>query len=97
MRWVTYAWRSEPSMLGVCARGLSCRTAEARGIPTGAVLGQVVDVHALAVHRRLWASLRSCSDFGSLLEVPPTQSSPELWAFSVHRDMGFQLGLAMRG
>ena len=48
--WVTIAWRMALSMLRVCARGLSCRTAEARGDSTGAVLGQVVDVHARAVH-----------------------------------------------
>ena len=50
-RWVTFAWRLMPSMLRVCAHGLSCRTAEARGNSTVAVLGQVADVPARAVHR----------------------------------------------
>ena len=40
--WVTFAWRLVLSMLRVSVRGLSCRTAEARGDSTGAVLGLVV-------------------------------------------------------
>ena len=37
--WVTFAWRMALSMLRVSVRGLSWRTASARGDSTGAVLG----------------------------------------------------------
>ena len=37
---VTFVWRLALRMLRVSVRGLSCRTAEARGVSTGAVLGQ---------------------------------------------------------
>ena len=39
--WVTFAWCLALSMLRVSVRGLSCRTAEASGDSTGAVLGLV--------------------------------------------------------
>ena len=39
MRWVSFAWRLVLSMLRVSVRWLSCRTVEARGDSTGAVLG----------------------------------------------------------
>ena len=38
--WVMSVRRLALSMLRVSVRGLSCRTAEARGVYTGAVLGQ---------------------------------------------------------
>ena len=41
MRWVTFAWRLALSTLRVSVLGLLCRTAEARGDSTGAVLGLV--------------------------------------------------------
>ena len=47
--WVTFAWRLAPSMLRVSVRGLSCRTAKARGDSTGAVLGQGTDHDILLV------------------------------------------------
>ena len=39
--WVTFAWRLALRMLRVSVRGLLCRTAEARGGSTGAVLGHL--------------------------------------------------------
>ena len=41
VRWVTFAWRLALFTLRVSVRGLSCRTAEACGNSTGAVLGLV--------------------------------------------------------
>ena len=38
--WATFAWRLTLSVLRVSVLGLACRTAEARGDSTGAVLGQ---------------------------------------------------------
>ena len=43
VRWVTFAWCLALFTLRVSVRGLSCRTAEARGDSTGAVLGQGTD------------------------------------------------------
>ena len=40
--WVMSVWRLALSMLRVSVRGLSCRTPEARGDSTGAVLGHLL-------------------------------------------------------
>ena len=52
-------------------------------------LGQVADVLARAVHRRLWMSCAHAATSGLLLEVPQLSSSPGLVDFPGSEIVGF--------
>ena len=52
-------------------------------------LGQVVDVLARAVHRRLWMACAYATTSGLLLEVPQLSSSPGLVDFPGSETVGF--------
>ena len=55
-------------------------------------LGQVVDVLARAVHRRLWMSCAYATTSGLLLEVPQLSSSPGLMDSPGSETVGFLEG-----
>ena len=66
---------------------LGSRREENCVVPQFAVLDKVADVPVCAVHRRLWTSLWSCSDVGSL--AGGLRLSQSSWTFQLYNRDGY--------